>query len=460
MTDTDQIQNNGHVVLIAPPFDGHAIPLLDLARHLSVHFHVTYLISASKLNFIKQHGYLVEKENNKVVSTDTGIDFIGLFDHNDADFEVTHSNVNTLVRPIIERMYEPIQQVLFSQPIKSTSISLLSTKSIDQPIDMIIADIFVYSFVRNAKERGITTQMFCPTSFAVIPALMRVVTNGTPKSEWPDLTPSLIEAYSFADGVICNSIEEFEQQAIEDVRQQATLYSKVPVRFVAPLMSETSVNKDTMELTSRVKNWLNTQWELANQTPSVIYIAFGTSASISSAQVLQIADALASYPVIWALKSKFLECLPSSFINNANSLLLDWVPQRLVLSHSAVCLFISHGGWNSLLECISAGKPVLVWPLFGDQITNGKCVEEEFHIGQCMKNASFVDDQRVVLSAEIKGYLQQMFDRQMEYIQNARQMQQKFAHAEQNSSLRYFNEIVRIINDRAAARLDRKTIEL
>ena len=199
---------------------------------------------------------------------------------------------------------------------------------------------------------------------------------------------------------------------------------------------------------------------MANQTPSVIYIAFGTSVSISSAQVLQIADALTSYPVIWSLKSKLRECLPSSFINNEKSLLLDWVPQRLVLSHFAVCLFISHGGWNSLLECISAGKPVLVWPLFGDQITNGKSVEEVFHIGRWMKNASFVDEQRVVLSAEIKEYLQEMFDRQLEYTQNARQMQQKFAHAEQNSSLRYFNDIVQIINDRAAVRLDRKSIEL
>lgn len=89
MGDVHQVQNGGHVVLISSPFAGHIIPLLDLAQHLSAYYHVTCVVSASKLVVIKRFGLLIENENNTLVSTQSGIDFIGLFDHNDKAFEVS-----------------------------------------------------------------------------------------------------------------------------------------------------------------------------------------------------------------------------------------------------------------------------------------------------------------------------------------------------------------------------------
>jgi hypothetical protein len=89
MATVQQLKNAGHVVLITSPFFGHIIPLLDFAKRLSVYHHVTYVVSASILDVLKQREFLTEYENNKLVSTQFGIDFIGIFDQNDNNYEVS-----------------------------------------------------------------------------------------------------------------------------------------------------------------------------------------------------------------------------------------------------------------------------------------------------------------------------------------------------------------------------------
>jgi hypothetical protein len=82
-------RNLGHLVLITPPFFGHMIPLLDFAKRLSLYHHVTYVASASKIDTLKQRGFLDENENEKSGSTQSMLEIIGLFDGNDDDYEVS-----------------------------------------------------------------------------------------------------------------------------------------------------------------------------------------------------------------------------------------------------------------------------------------------------------------------------------------------------------------------------------
>ncbi|KAI3860788.1 hypothetical protein MKW92_048127 [Papaver armeniacum] len=58
-----------------------------------------------------------------------------------------------------------------------------------------------------------------------------------------------------------------------------------------------------------------------------------------------------------------------------------WVNQRRILSHKAIGGFLSHCGWNSVLESISSRVPLLVWPMMAEQPLNARIVVDGFEIG-------------------------------------------------------------------------------
>jgi UDP:flavonoid glycosyltransferase YjiC (YdhE family) len=58
-----------------------------------------------------------------------------------------------------------------------------------------------------------------------------------------------------------------------------------------------------------------------------------------------------------------------------------WAPQVLILDHEAIGAFVTHCGWNSTLEGITAGKPMVTWPIFAEQFYNEKLVTDVLKTG-------------------------------------------------------------------------------
>ncbi|KAH7835078.1 hypothetical protein Vadar_022660 [Vaccinium darrowii] len=121
------------------------------------------------------------------------------------------------------------------------------------------------------------------------------------------------------------------------------------------------------------------------ETASVIYVSFGTQAHISPEQLDEVAYGLeeAKVPFLWVVRSNTWS-LPDGMeerVKGKGLIIRKWVDQPAILKHSAVGGFLSHCGWNSVLESLSVGVPILAWPMIAEQTLNAKFVVEGLHAG-------------------------------------------------------------------------------
>lgn len=129
--------------------------------------------------------------------------------------------------------------------------------------------------------------------------------------------------------------------------------------------------------------WLDQKLE---EKCSVLYVAFGSQAEISQEQLEEIATGLEESKVnfLWVIR-KDEWGLPNGFEERVNGrggiVVREWVDQREILMHESIEGFLSHCGWNSVLESICAGVPILAWPMMAEQHLNARMVEEEMKIG-------------------------------------------------------------------------------
>ncbi|GAV72732.1 UDPGT domain-containing protein, partial [Cephalotus follicularis] len=139
--------------------------------------------------------------------------------------------------------------------------------------------------------------------------------------------------------------------------------------------------------------WLDSQ-----PSQSVVYLSFGSMGRFSLKQLSETAIALdasgvrflwvvrnplpdnGSQPLLGAEEPSLEEFLPEGFLDRTKDrgfVVKSWAPQVKVLNHDSVGGFVTHCGWNSTLEAVSAGVPMLAWPLFAEQkITRTFLVEE------------------------------------------------------------------------------------
>ncbi|XVE93404.1 hypothetical protein REPUB_Repub01dG0189200 [Reevesia pubescens] len=133
------------------------------------------------------------------------------------------------------------------------------------------------------------------------------------------------------------------------------------------------------------------KWLDSKKPNSVVYISFGSMTSFTSAQLKEIAMALEASELqfIWVVRKQKNseeeeEWLPEGFekrMEGKGLIIKGWAPQVLILDHKALGGFVTHCGWNSTLEGISAGVPMVTWPVFAEQFYNEKLVTQVLKIG-------------------------------------------------------------------------------
>ncbi|CAN6234600.1 unnamed protein product [Urochloa humidicola] len=131
------------------------------------------------------------------------------------------------------------------------------------------------------------------------------------------------------------------------------------------------------------------RWLDGRPIHSVVYVNFGSITVMSDEQLAEFAWGLAGtgYAFLWNVRPDLVKggggTLPEGFeaATEGRRMLSAWCPQAAVLEHEAVGVFLTHSGWNSTLESICGGVPMVCWPFFAEQQTNCRFKRTEWGIG-------------------------------------------------------------------------------
>ncbi|KAK1563108.1 hypothetical protein Q3G72_022457 [Acer saccharum] len=249
--------------------------------------------------------------------------------------------------------------------------------------------------MHNTHVSKVLESITSESEYFVIPGLPDKVEFTKPQIDAmpPQLKP-LGEKFQEAElatyGVIVNSFQELEPAYVEE-------YSKVRDGKVWCIGPVSLYNRDYLDKAQRgnkasmdenqILKWLDSQ-----DSSSVLYACLGSLCNLIPAQLMELGLGIeaSDRPFIWVIRegvnSKELQkwAMENGFEerNKGRGLVIwGWAPQVLILSHTAIGGFLTHCGWNSSLEGISAGLPLITWPLFADQFCNEKLVVQILKIG-------------------------------------------------------------------------------
>lgn len=203
------------------------------------------------------------------------------------------------------------------------------------------------------------------------------------------------EAERKAFGVVVNSFEELESEYLKrckEAKGKNTIWCVGPVS----LCNQDELDKGERGNKAAVAVGHCMQWLDLHKPKSVIYACLGSLCNVVPSQFMQLAFGLeaSNKPFILAIREgynlKEVERLieEDGFkkrVEGRGLVIFGWAPQVLILSHPSVGGFLTHCGWNSTLEGISAGLPMVTCPLFSEQFLNEKFVVQVLRIGASVR---------------------------------------------------------------------------
>ncbi|KAJ1288702.1 hypothetical protein BS78_02G108400 [Paspalum vaginatum] len=196
----------------------------------------------------------------------------------------------------------------------------------------------------------------------------------------------LVAGTRSSSGVVFNTFKELEGP---DLRKIAGAIG-VPVYPIGPL------HKISTETSLLAQDRTCLEWLDRQEAASVLYVSFGTLVSIDEAELVETAWGLAGsqVPFLWVVRHDLVRSSSSSSPRHASLLpagfaeatqgrgmVVPWAPQHEVLGHRAVGGFWTHSGWNSTLESVCEGVPMICRPRFADQMVNMRYVQEVWRVG-------------------------------------------------------------------------------
>lgn len=252
--------------------------------------------------------------------------------------------------------------------------------------------------------------------------------------------PPWVEDIRETIALMINTCDELERPFIDYIANHVGK----PVWGVGPLLPEKYWNSAGSVIHDRdirsnrqssVTEEEVTQWLDSKSHGSVLYVSFGSEVGPTVEEYQNLAQALetSKQPFIWVLqpgsgrpgpprmfaagsggpeaeKDEYFPHGLDSRVGNRGLIIHGWAPQLLILSHPSTGGFLSHCGWNSTVEGIGRGVPILAWPIRGDQYHDAKLVVSHLKVGYMV-----TDDlsEKVTKDDVVKGIERLMGDKEM-----------------------------------------------
>ncbi|KAM5588674.1 UDP-glycosyltransferase 72E1-like [Rosa sericea] len=386
-----------HVAMLSSPGVGHVTPLLELAKRLVVDlgFQVSFL----------------------AITTDAPPAQLQLLNNNPtlpSDLHVIHlPHVDVSSNDVIAiRIVQIVRESLRSLPSVLTNLH-----SHKPPLKALIVDPFCIEALETAADHSIPTYLFLTASASFLaltiyfPTLHADVKGDYGKIKesvflpgcmplWADdllpdvLVPEVLPLCNripLVKGIFVNTWEEIEPVTLSAFRNHP-FFVNLPTPTIHPIGPLTK-DKDA-DVESELLKWLDKQ-----PCDSVVYVSFGSGGTLSAEQMTELAHGLelSGKRFLWVARppraddasGSFFEAgvdgaltalyLPDGFSERTRGsglVTATWAPQVAVLSHPSVCGFVTHCGWNSVMESLVHGVVMVAWPLYAEQKMNARALVE------------------------------------------------------------------------------------
>ncbi|KAK9071120.1 hypothetical protein SSX86_009688 [Deinandra increscens subsp. villosa] len=232
-----------------------------------------------------------------------------------------------------------------------------------------------------------------------------------PSTPYPFLRRAILGQFKNLSKNFCVLMETFEELEGDLINYMSQICS---IRAVGPLFKnpllETSFNISGDLI--KVDDCL--EWLDSKPPSSVVYISFGSVVSLSQEQVTEMAYGVLNSGVsfLWVMRTGATSTGESGKLSEGlleeageRGMAVQWSPQAQVLTHLSVSCLVTHCGWNSTMEALSSGVPVVALPQWGDQVTDAKYLVDEWKVGIRMGRGEA--EHRVIRREEVEECLRE-----------------------------------------------------
>lgn len=348
--------------------------------------------------------------------------------------------------------------------VKEAIVNTVLSSSI--PLAGLVVDMFCTAMIDVAYELGVPSYVFITSSATFLGFMLYLPTRhaqvGTefsesdPESIIPSyLNPvpaSVLPSFAFnkegghismlnhgrkfkeAQGIIVNTFSELESHALSSFLDAGI----PPVYPVGPMIH---LPGQTLSATNQAERDKILKW-LDDQPPSsVVFLCFGSWGSFDAAQLKETAHGLerSGHRFLWSVRLASTDTLaapsdcrnlegvlPPGFLERTRGtgMICGWAPQVEVLAHEATGGFVSHCGWNSILESLWYGVPIATWPIYAEQQSNAFLMVRDLGLAVELK-LDYRHGSELVTAEEIEKAVRRVMDGDSEVRKRVKDLSEK-----------------------------------